>query len=95
MYDENLLKYNSPFERCFRVRYNAFDYVNTDTCVTIDGSMEVRGSLDPIIKKFMSEDYDISLMPHPFRFDFTTEYKAWINQRGYSIEQTKKFLKLL
>lgn len=49
MYDENLLKYNSPFERCFRVRYNAFDYVNTDTCVTIDGSMEVCGSLDPIV----------------------------------------------
>lgn len=49
IFDEKLLKYDSPFERCFRVRYNAFDYIRTDTCVTVDGSMEIKGSLDPIV----------------------------------------------
>lgn len=39
IYDEDLLSFKTPFERCFRVRYNVFKYCITDICITIDGSM--------------------------------------------------------
>lgn len=34
-------------------------------------------------------------MPHPFRFNLIQELQAWIDQRGYSFSQAKKFIKLL
>ena len=95
VYDENLLKLNSGFERCFDVRYNVFRYASTDICVTIDGSMEVVGSLDQLIKKFNDEQYDICLMPHPLWADFITEYNAWIRMRKYPISNANKFFKLM
>lgn len=95
VFDEDLLKFKDGFERCFRVRYNVFKYCSTDICVTIDGSMEVTGSLDEIIDKFESEQHDICLMPHPLFSDFISEYKLWIEARKYPLENTKRFFKLL
>lgn len=95
VYDEKLLKFKTPFERCFRVRYNAFDYISTDICITVDGSMEVKGSLDPLVREFIQGNYDVCLMPHPFRYDFTSEYKAWVKQRQYPVERLVKFFDLL
>jgi len=95
VYDEKLLGFKTPFERCFRVRYNAFDYVDSDICITIDGSMGIRGSADPIVREFINGGYDICLMPHPFRYDFASEYQAWVKQRGYPVERAKKFFELL
>lgn len=95
VYDEKLLKFKTPFERCFRVRYNAFDYISTDICITVDGSMEVKGSLDPLVREFIQGNYDVCLMPHPFRYDFTSEYKAWVKQRHYPVERLVKFFDLL
>jgi len=39
VYDKSLLEFKTPFERCFRVRYNVFRYCSTDICITIDGSI--------------------------------------------------------
>lgn len=95
IYDKDLLRFKDGFERCFNVRYNVFKYCKTDICVTIDGSMEVVGSLDEIIDRFESEQYDIALMPHPLFFDFVNEYKLWIKARGYPLENANRFFKLL
>lgn len=70
IYDEDLLKLKTPFERCFAVRYNVFKYCSTDICVTIDGSMEVSGSLDALIDKFNAGGYNFCLLPHPLWPDF-------------------------
>lgn len=90
VYDKDLLQYKTPFERCFRIRYNVFKYVTTNICVTIDGSMQVKGSLDNLINKFNDENYDICLMPHPIWSDFYTEYNAWMRMRNYPIDQAKR-----
>lgn len=95
VYDERLLQFKTPFERCFRVRYNAFDYISTDICITVDGSMEIKGNIDPVVREFVKNDYDICLMPHPFRYEFSSEYQAWVKQRGYPPEKAKKFFELL
>lgn len=95
IYDESLNVYKSAFEKCFAIRYNVFKYCSTDICVTIDGSIEVSGSLDRLIDKFNNEKFDICLMPHPLWPDFISEYKAWINMRGYSIENANRFFNFL
>ena len=89
-YDEDLLSFKTPFERCFRVRYNIFKYCTTDICITIDGSMQVKGSLDNLIATFDGGDYDICLMPHPLWSDLLTEYNAWIRMRGYPVQQAQR-----
>lgn len=93
--DEDLLKLQPGFERCFAVRYNVFKYCSTDICVTIDGSMEITGSLDELIEKFQVGSYDICLMPHPLFADFINEYQLWMRARQYPLENAKKFFKLL
>lgn len=90
IYDKDLLFFKTPFERCFRIRYNVFKYCSTDICVTIDGSMHVKGSLDKLIDKFNNGNYDICLMPHPIWNDFYTEYNAWMQMRNYPYEQAKR-----
>lgn len=95
VYDEDLLKLKTGFERCFAVRYNVFKYCSTDICTTIDGSMEVSGSLDALVEKFNSGNYDICLMPHPLWADFISEYQAWIKMRSYPVEQAQRFFKFL
>ena len=95
VYDEDLLKLQPGFERCFAVRYNAFKYCSTDVCVTIDGSIEVCGSLDKLVDRFNTENYDICLMPHPLWSDFTSEYKMWAKARQYPIANAQRFFNLL
>lgn len=95
VYDEDLLKLKTGFERCFSVRYNVFKYCSTDICVTIDGSIEVSGSLDALVEKFNIGKYDICLMPHPLWADFVSEYQAWIKMRGYPVENANKFFNFL
>lgn len=95
IYDKNLLAYTAPFERCFRVRYDVFRYCSTDVCVTIDGSMLVKGSLDALIDRFDSGGYDICLMPHPLWDDMVSEYSAWVRMRGYPKERAELALKFL
>jgi len=95
VYDEGLLAYKTPFERCFRIRYGAFRYCSSDTCVTIDGSMEVKGSLDRLIAEFDAGGYDICLMPHPLWDDMVSEYSAWVRMRGYPKARARRALKFL
>lgn len=95
IYDPDLLKLKTGFERCFAVRYDVFKYCSTDICATIDGSIEVSGSLDKLIDAFNAEHYDMCLMPHPLWPDFVNEYKAWIKMRNYPIENANKFFSFL
>ena len=63
----------SIFEKCYTVRFNLFNYVSTDICIRLDGSLEVCKSLDPFIEKFNKGNYEIALMPHS-RFNLLEEY---------------------
>lgn len=63
--------------------------------MTIDGSVGVIGSLDQLVEKLVSENYDISLMPHPLWPDFVSEYQMWIKARNYPVENANRFIKFL
>lgn len=52
IYDKTLSRFNTAFERCFYIRYNPFAYCTTNICITVDGSMQIKGSLDKLIDEF-------------------------------------------
>lgn len=87
----------TSFQRCYYIRYNAFKYVSTDVCITIDANTRILKSLDPLYQKFTDGGYDFALMPHPFRDNFLDELEAWLTYKeSYDPEfarRTFQFLK--
>ena len=83
------------FDLCYDIRFNPFKYVNTDTVIRIDGSMEVIGNTDELIDVFNEGNYDISLVMHPVRDNIFDEYVTWCKYRGYSVEQANYILNFM
>ena len=68
---------------------------NYDYIIRIDGSIQLKESLDEIIRQMREFKYDISVAIHPYRNDSIDEYKAWKEYRGldkYFEEQYDKFM---
>lgn len=61
----------------------------------MDGNIQIKKPLRPIINAFIKGQYDLGLMPHPLNNTFVQEYNLWINARKYPTEQRDKFFKLL
>ena len=89
IYDQTL-EGLAPFDKVLYVRYNWFKYGSADICVRVDGSIEIKESLKPLVDIFQEGHYDMCLMPHPFRDCFLDEYNAWIECRGYDKTQAQK-----
>lgn len=84
-----------PFDLCYKIRFNPFDYVTNDIVVRIDGSMEVGSSLQKIVAKFAKENYDRALLFHPTRSTIYDEMVAWVQYRQYNVEQANRVLSFL
>ncbi len=84
-----------PFDLCFHIRYNPFDYVSNDIVVRVDGSMGVNMPLGKIVDKFAKDGYDRALLFHPTRATIYDEYVAWVQNRKYNIEQANRVLSFL
>lgn len=82
----------STFDKCYQIRFNPFNYVNTDTVMRIDGSMGIIRDLMPIFEMFDKENYDAAVMIHPTRNTLYTEYCAWVQQRGFDVENANDSL---
>lgn len=65
IYDEKL-KNKSPIYASMYVRYHPFEYVSTDICIVLDGSMQIKKSLNDIYTKFINSKKDILLSIMPF-----------------------------
>ena len=95
IFDKELASISSVFDRCYAVRFNLFKYASTPICIYMDANIQIHKSLKPMIDTFVNSQYDMCMMPHPFRFDFISEYNAWITGRNYPVDNAKKFFKLL
>ena len=85
----------SAFDKCYLVRFNPFKYANTDIVVRIDGSIEVRKPLTPLVDAFVDGEYDRCLMIHPDRNTMPEEYREWVRTRSYPQTQADKCLSLM
>ena len=84
----------SPFDKCFKVRYNLFKYASTPVCIFMDGSVKIHKSLRKLYNDFMNSGADVGLNIHPERNNVYDEYLAWIRLRHYPREQFYKCMTL-
>ena len=84
----------SPFDKCFKVRYNLFKYATTDVCIFMDGSIQIHKSLKKLYEDFMASGADLGLNIHPERNNVYDEYLIWMQARNYPKEQFEKCMTL-
>lgn len=85
----------NPIESNYDVRLHPFRYAHTDVVVRIDGSIELKKSLAPLLKAFNDGGYDRCLMIHPARNNFAQELECWITQRHYPQEVADRTLRMM
>ena len=94
IYDEKLV-YMQPYEKCAVIKYDLFRYCSSDICVYIDGSIQIKDSLDQLVIDFDQSNSDIALLSHPTIFNIVNELQLWIKLRGYSHIQANKYMNFL
>ena len=85
----------SPFDKCYEVRFHPFRYTDRDIVVRIDGSIEVKQSLAPLMDMFERGGYDRCMMIHPARNMMAEEYNVWVRTRKYPRSQAEKCMRLM
>lgn len=85
----------NPIESNYDVRLHPFRYAHTDVVVRIDGSIQLKKSLAPLLKAFNDGGYDRCLMIHPARNNFEQELECWITQRHYPQEVADRTLRMM
>ena len=91
--DKDLENLPSPFDKVFYARYNSFKYCSTDTCIELDGSIQIYKSLNQLYQDFTNSGAEQGLIVHPLRFSIPREYEIWKQIRNYPAEQAEKCMK--
>lgn len=85
----------SVFDKCYKVRFNLFKYCSTDTCIYLDGSVQIYKSLRKFYDDFMASGNELGLIIHPLRFSISREYEIWKQFRKYPEKQAEKCMKAM
>lgn len=93
--DKDLENLPSPFDKVFYARYNPFKYCSTDTCIELDGSIQIYKPLNQLYKDFTNSGAEQGLIVHPLRFSIPREYEIWKQFRRYPAEQAEKCMKAM
>ena len=80
------------FTKSFFVRYHPYQFVSTNICVVMDGSVLIKRSLDYLVYKFVQSKCECSFMIHWNQINAIDEYEYWTKMRGYSSTQVQKCL---
>lgn len=81
--------------KSFYVRYHPFEFVTTNTCIVIDGSILIKRNLDKIINEFNARNSDICLSVNCTVNNSYNEFPYWIARRHYPSEQMHKSIALM
>ena len=87
---DNELNGLSPFDKCYRVRFNLFKYATTPVCIYVDGSIQIHKSLRKLYDDFINSGADLGLCIHPERDNVYDEYNVWMKCRNYPKYQFQK-----
>ena len=93
--DSNLVNKN-PIYSAYYVRYHPFEYVDTDIVVLVDASIQIKDSLEPIVKSFIDADADYAPMVTNYRVD-ENKINYWVSKRQFNkqedVDNINKFMK--
>ena len=73
----------SPFDKCYRVRFNLFKYTKAEMVLYVDGSLQIQKNPKRYFEKFAASKKDVGIMVHPARTNMFDEYFAWVISRNY------------
>lgn len=94
VYDEKL-EGMSPMEKVYYVRYNCFDYCDTNLCIKVDSSIQIRDTLDSLIHDFEKQDKRIAFLVHPRSKNIEEEYATWLNERNLDPKEKEIMLEYI
>lgn len=94
VFDEKLVGL-SIIDKCYYVRYHPFEYVNSDICFRIDGSIQIKNPLSTIVDCFEENKSDIAIMINPVYSHLHEDYDYWIKNRNYPASSAAKCLQKL
>lgn len=72
-----------PFDDIFKIRWNPFDFADSDYVIWIDGSIAITGSVKRYIEQMIDTGADFATLKHPFRDNIYSEYFEWCRIRNY------------
>lgn len=72
-----------PFDDIFKIRWNPFEYTNSDYVVWIDGSIKINGSVKKYVEAVIKSGAEFATIKHPFRDNIFNEYYEWCRIRNY------------
>lgn len=81
-----------PFNTIFNIRWHPFNYSDAPYIIWVDGSLEIKTTLEPLIHPFIKSNADIALLVHPSRTNIFNEYIAWMMYRHYPKDLAFKWL---
>lgn len=73
----------SPFDKCYRVRFNLFKYTDAEMVLYVDGSLQIQKNPKRYFEKFAASGKDVGIMVHPWRTNMYDEYREWVATRNY------------
>lgn len=82
---------NSWF-KTLQVRYSPFKYTQADIVITIDGSMQIYGSLKQLVKDFIDGEYFIGTLVHPLYTNVKTDIKEELRCKRYQEVHARRTL---
>lgn len=72
-----------PFDDVFKIRWNPFNFTDSDYVIWIDGSIAITGSVKRYIEQMIKSGADFATLKHPFRDNIYSEYLEWCRIRNY------------
>ena len=83
------------WENCCKIRYNPFNYVNSDIVIKIDASIKINSDLTPFINLLNEKQYDCGLLVNVTQSTCIEDYLAWVNLGRYTYEDASKCINFL
>ena len=71
---DNIDQANCIRDKMVYVKYNSFKYTNADKILVMDGSFEIKNSINEL---FNDDNFDIGLKLHPIRDNLKEELPVW------------------
>lgn len=87
IYDPELC--GSNFHKVMDIRWHPWRYTQDDIVISVDGSIGIHESLDPLVCEFRNGGYELALMVHPYRTTADAEYSTWISRRNYPAQRAR------
>lgn len=94
IYDEHFAKLPKN-EKLYYVKYHNFEFANTDTCIYVDGSIQIDKSLRKLYDDFIASNSFMAAIMHPCIYTFDREVLTWIKNKRYTYDDGKKFFQFL